>query len=201
MSLFYAKSGSVWYEEVDTSLVSLLGSITVKDANNKPVPVKVVMKSPDSDIKEFPTISITHYDEKYDVMRDGREDFVISKDINTGLATKEHPAQPYNLYYQIELWAEYNLDINDMTRQLLALIGEHYSLAVVDTEGNNRTSAMDKVDYKPLDYNDEELKKYLYRRAYSYRIQVELDERPSYTEQIAKSVQVDIKDSIIIKEE
>ena len=187
-SRLQAKSGSVWYEQVDTALVSLLSNIQVQNSEGELEPVKVVIKSPDTEIKEFPCISIFCYDERFDNNRFGGEKFVINRDMNKGTATIEYPALPFNLYYQIELWAEYHLDINSMAMQFLNLIGEHYSLSVKDTEGNSRLSVMDKVDYKNLDYVDDDLKKKVFRRLYSYRIQVELDEKLPYTIPMASDI-------------
>ena len=169
--------GSVWNEEVDTGLIALLKTlIKHHDENDMEVSTPCFVRNPQEDFKieTFPSATIYNYDQRFDKDRFSWEN--IRKEISDeGIMRLERPALPYNLYYQIEFWAEYNEDINEITRRWVANIEPNTILEVVDTKGNTRHSVMNLVDIANVDYVRNNKK--IFHRVYSYKIWVELDER------------------------
>lgn len=169
--------GSIWNEQVDGALIKLIKRI-VKNYDEKGVLEipSVGVRNPETDfhITKFPSVSIHNYDQKQAKDRIQQGD-ILSEIDDEGYALMERPALSYNLYYQIDFWANYHDDINEMTRRWLANVEPKTTLEVIDTKDNTRHCNMSLVDYATSDevVNGEKL----FHRIYSYKIWVELDER------------------------
>lgn len=170
-------AGSVWLKEVDTALLKLIPTIVkYYDENDELVSPAVMVRNPEGTykIEEFPSVSIFNYNQVFASERYDREEVLTKRDIERKVAVLEKSALPYYLYYQIDFWAKYQEDINEMTRRWLGFIPRNFVLEVKDTEGNIRHCNMELVDFANADYvkGDERI----FHRVYSYRIWVELDE-------------------------
>lgn len=170
------KKGSVWLKEVDTALVKLISdTITVPDELGIPQKVDVIVRDPEKEAKltNFPCVSIYNYNQKKATDRMDTQSKVIVKyeteDKKTVLV--DSVAKPYYLFYQIDFYAKYQTDIDEMTRQWLGLTDLHFLLEVRDTKNNKRQCVVDELDYR---YSN--ARKSIHQRSYSYRVWVELDE-------------------------
>ena len=175
--------GSVWNREVDVGYLEYINSIIKHhDETDTLVTTKAFVRNPEEDfsVRLFPSVTIYNYDQKFDKERyDGHNVNTGEIDLE-GNVKLERPALPYNLFYQIEFWAEYQEDINEITRRWVANTEPITTLKVIDTEGIVRHSTMILVDIANVDYMKEEKK--IFHRVYSYKVWVELDERnPIYT--------------------
>lgn len=189
--------GSVWNEEVDRGLLEVLDDLIKHyDENDNLVSTPCFVRNPQEDFKieTFPSATIYNYDQKFDKNRFSWENIRGEID-DEGIMSLERPALPYTLFYQIEFWARYQEDINEITRRWVANIEPNTILKVTDTEGVVRHSVMNLVDVANVDY--EKLDRKIFHRVYSYRIWVELDERNPLYERVVLSREIDR----ILKEE
>lgn len=173
-------AGSVWLTEVDTALLQLIPTIAkYYDEEGEETPADVMVRNPEGTFKieKFPSVSIFNYDQIFASYRYNKEEVLVGFDLENGDAIMEKPAIPFDLYYQIDFWADYQEDINEMTRRWLGKIPKNSVLEVVDTRGTTRYCNMELVDFANADYvkGDDRI----FHRVYSYRIWVELDEGES----------------------
>lgn len=190
-------AGSVWLKEVDTALLKLIPTIVkYYDENDELVSPAVMVRNPEGTykIEEFPSVSIFNYNQVFASERYDREEVVTKRDIERKVAVLEKSALPYYLYYQIDFWAKYQEDINEMTRRWLGFIPRNFVLEVKDTEGNIRHCNMELVDFANADYvkGDERI----FHRVYSYRIWVELDE--GYEKEYPVVIECEIRRNLYI---
>lgn len=170
------KKGSVWLKEVDTALVTLINNtITVPDELGVPQKVDVVVRDPEKEAKltNFPCVSIYNYNQLKSKDRIDTQTKIQMKyeDSEKKSILVDKVAKPYYLFYQIDFYAKYQTDIDEMTRQWLGLIDQHYLLEVRDTKNNKRQCVMDELEYR---YSN--ARKSIFQRTYNYKIWVELDE-------------------------
>lgn len=190
-------AGSVWLKEVDTALLELIPTIVkYYDENDDLVSSAVMVRNPEGTykIEEFPSVSIFNYNQVFASERYDREEVLTKRDIERKVAVLEKSALPYYLYYQIDFWAKYQEDINEMTRRWLGFIPRNFVLEVKDTEGNIRHCNMELVDFANADYvkGDERI----FHRVYSYRIWVELDE--GYEKEYPVVIECEIRRNLYI---
>ncbi len=186
---------SVWYGQVDSALIAFIPTI-VKTLNRDgdAVPVPVLLRMPENEfaVEVFPSVSIEYYDERVDPIRYYPHDVVVDTvfdEDGTGVAVIEKSAIPYNLYYQIDFWAEYREDINEMTRRWSAYTPRHSVLEVTDSSGVKRHCVMTlKGDNKVTVFSEGNTR--TFRKTYSYEIKVELDEGVSTTKPIVTNREI-----------
>ena len=141
--------GSVWLAEIDNSLINTIKTIvkTMERVNGEivPVPVDAFVRNPEGvvQIAKYPCVTIFNYDVRFAGNR--FDPSLIRGQRTDGMITLEQPALPYDLYYQVDFWAKYNEDINEMLRRWHGTIGKNHLLEVRDTEGNQRFSPMTRV--------------------------------------------------------
>lgn len=178
--------GSVWNEQVDIGLLNLIKKVVkYTDENGDKVTPSVLVRNPEGEfqIKTFPSVSIFNYNQVFAKNRHNEQTLPPRKYSEDGKSIiLEKPALPYDLFYQVDFWSEYQTDINDMTRTWLANVEPRTTLEVVDTEGNTRHCVMYLVDMANVDEKEGNVN--IFRRAYSYRIWVELDEREPTTQRV-----------------
>ncbi len=185
--------GSVWLAEIDNSLINTIKTIvkTMERVNGEivPVPVDAFVRNPEGvvQIAKYPCVTIFNYDVRFAGNR--FDPSLIRGQRADGRITLEQPALPYDLYYQVDFWAKYNEDINEMLRRWHGTIGKNHLLEVLDTEGNQRFSSMTRVDSANADYAKGDQR--IFHRVFSYKIWVELDERLPIQVPYATAVQVD----------
>lgn len=173
-------AGSVWLKEVDTALLNWIPTIVkYYDEEEELKSSPVMVRNPEGEyvIESFPSVSIFNYDQRFSDIRYDREEVLVSVNELTGVGTVEKSALPYDLFYQIDFWAKYQEDINEMTRRWLANVPSRTVLEVKDTGNTTRYCNMELVDFANADFVRGEER--IFHRAYSYRLWVELDEAPS----------------------
>lgn len=138
-------SANVWFEEVNTGLLDeIRNTVRIKNANGVLVPLKdnaIVIRKPEEDFKfeVFPCVSIYNLSYKHDPLRYNSEPVKVGEDIANRIAVLEDPAVPFNLEYQIDLWAKYQTDMDTMTRTWLQTHFRQFNLNVVDDGGVSRS--------------------------------------------------------------
>ena len=173
-------SESVWFEQVDTALISYInGIVKLPDINGILTPVPVKIRKPDEDFKieEYPCITLYNLYSVRDEFRHFRDKVVVERDYERHKLIEERGAIPYNLFYQFDFWARKQSQMNDMTRMWL---GHHpdrfFNLPVKDLSGQNRSSFVLMVDdLKKLDSLDKTDR--TFHSVLTYRVWVEIDER------------------------
>ena len=181
-------SANVWFEEVNTGLLNELRStVKIKDASGLLVSLKdeaFVVRKPEEDFKveSYPCVSIYNLNYAHDPLRYNPEPVVISRD--NGMVTLEDSAVPFNLFYQIDFWSEYQTDMDCMTRTWLKKHFRQFNLVVVDDGGTERTCnclMKGSVVKSDLVLNGERL----YHSIIKLLIWVELDDEIRYNKPIA----------------
>lgn len=191
------QNGSVWLEEVEIALAKLIkANVESYDKDGKLIPTKVVVLKPEKEVGSltYPCVTLYNYDQKFDMDRYTEGTQIHSLDLTTGKAIEEDNARPYNLYYQVEFWTEYLEDLNQMTRDWAERVVPFSTLECIDTKGNRRVCFMEQL--KPianLDNAKTNDSKRLFRRIYSYKISVELDNPIKKAVQLVTTPEIHIK--------
>lgn len=190
-------SANVWFEEVNTGLLNEIKN-TVRIKNRKglldPLDDKALMvRKPEEDFKleSFPCVSIYNLSYKHDPMRYNPEPIVVGKDLERGIATLEDSAVPFNLEYQLDFWADYQTDMDYMTKTWLKSHFRQFNLKVVDDGGTERTCnclVQGSIVKSDLVLNGERL----YHSIIKLLIWVELDDEIRYNNPIAKGMSANI---------
>ena len=137
-------SANVWFEEVNTGLLDeIRNTIRIKDANGVLIPLgdnALVVRKPEDEFnfEVFPCISIYNLSYRHDPLRYDPTPVRVGEDLVNGIVTLEDPAVPFNLTYQIDLWAKYQEDMDCMTRTWLTKHFRQFNLKVVDDGGTER---------------------------------------------------------------
>lgn len=188
-------SASVWFEQVDKGLIEEIKKhVKLYNENGELVPVEhVFVRTPEREFKheDYPCVSIYNLYEKHDKKRYNPEPVVMSVDKITNTAVVEESAVPFNLYYQIDFWSKYQMDMNKMTGSWLQHHFRYFNLPVVDEGGKPRTCFVTPSDMpRKADFlsNGERV----FRTIFSYCIRVELDNETRYNVSIATSTSLDI---------
>lgn len=186
-------SANVWFEEVNIGLLKEIKN-TVKIKNAKGLLVELdddslVVRKPEEDFKleKYPCVSIYNLTYAHDPMRYNPSPVVVDRDIENNIATLEDSAIPFNLDYQLDFWAEYQTDMDCMTRTWLKSHFRQFNLKVIDDGGTERTCnclMKGKVVKSDLVLNGERL----YHSIIKLLIWVELDDEIRYNKSIASEV-------------
>lgn len=190
-------SANVWFEEVDTGLVEeIKNTVRVKNADGVSVALDnengVIVRKPEEDLKfeTFPCVSIYNKTYKPDLVRFYPYPVMVQKGSSGVPATMEDPALPFNLTYQIDFWARYQEDMNEMTKSWLSKHYRTFNLNVVDDGGTKRScNVMQEGDIVKSDLVQG--KNRLYHSIITYTIWVELDSETRYNVPIVVSRDID----------
>lgn len=178
-------SANVWFEEVDTGLLAeIQNTVRVFDASNTLVALPntaLMVRKPEEEFKpeSYPCISIYNVTSNFDVYRYSPQPVEISRDTVNHISVMEEPCVPFNLLYQIDFWAQYSTDINNMTISWLKNHFRQFNLNVIDDGGTQRScncilaTSPRKSD---LILNGERL----FHTIITYRIWVEIDSETRY---------------------
>ena len=137
-------SANVWFEEVNTALLKeIQNSVRIKDESGILVPLDskaFIVRKPEEDFKfeVFPCISIYNLNHKFDPSRYNPALIKVGEDIDNNSVIVEEPAIPFNLEYQIDFWADYQTDMDYITRSWLSKHFRQFNLKVVDDGGVER---------------------------------------------------------------
>ena len=138
-------SANVWFEEVNTGLIKeIKDTVRVKNANGVLVALEdeaLVVRKPEEDFKfeVFPCISIYNLSYRHDLLRYNPAPVRVGEDVENNIVVLEDPAIPFNLNYQIDLWAKYQTDMDCMTRTWLMKHFRQFNLNVIDDGGVERS--------------------------------------------------------------
>ena len=139
-------SANVWFEEVNIGLLKELhDTVRVKDANGVLVPLDrekaLIVRKPEEDFKleVFPSVSIYNLTYKLDPVRYNPSPVRVGEDKQNKTVTLEDPAVSFNLEYQIDLWSEYQTDMDIVTRRWLSNQFRQFNLNVIDDGGTERS--------------------------------------------------------------
>lgn len=138
-------SANVWFEEVNTGLLSeIRDTVRYKNANGVLVALEdnaLVVRKPEEDFKfeVFPCVSIYNLNHRFDPLRYNPAPVQVGEDLEKKVAILEDPAVPFNLEYQIDFWAEYQEDMDCMTRTWLMKHFRQFNLKVIDDGGVERS--------------------------------------------------------------
>jgi len=176
---------SVWYEEIDTALLDLLkNSMTI---NGNAVTAFVRKAEKEFKVEVYPSVSIYCVNTKYDINRDdpNLKEVLVGKDSSN--AIYENKAVPFNLSYQIDLWARYKEHMNDLTQQFVVNIPRWFNLDVLDASGNERSVLVQqRTSLTTRDYMSENERVY-HSTAY-FNVQTEVDGGVTTTKPLVKDV-------------
>ena len=138
-------SANVWFEEVNIGLLQELKN-TVRIRNSKGVLVALedkalIIRKPEEDFKfeTFPCVSIYNLSYRHEPTRYNPQPIKVGEDVENKLAVLEESAIPFDLTYQIDFWAEYETDMDCMTRTWLSKNFRQFNLSVIDDGGTERT--------------------------------------------------------------
>lgn len=188
-------SANVWFEEVDRGLLNeIRNTVKIRDMHGVLIPLEdnqLIVRKPEEDFKieRYPCVSIYNLSEKFDPKRYNSRSVVVSRNYETKQATLEEPAVPFNLLYQIDFWAEYQEDMNFMTRQWLMKHFRQFNLDVVDDGGVKRSCNCIKNE-NPKKSDLILNKERLFHTIFSYYIWVELDDEIRYNKPMVTDINI-----------
>lgn len=179
-------NGSVWYKEVDTALLTLIPTILTIGVTA--IPVYITNPEREYVVSVYPSCSVSKHPEEFATARFNNVSEVVSTNPTEFTCEVEEPAKPYNLIYQINIWTEYLVDSDELTRKWQGKIGKDYVLTVEDTEGNTRYCKVKLRDVVNSPEGDEG--EIMYHNIFIYEIWVELDEIPAETKSMITTVTI-----------
>ncbi len=196
---------SVFIDQLDEALMTLLtGKIFVENDKGEKVPVPVTFHLPEGegmpDMAGQSMVSLFQYDLLPDKGR-LESDYTIDIGDLQGDAELTKPAMPFKVFYQIDLWSDWQGDVITMTHQLQALIPAFGTLIVPDSNGDDYGAFVELKHFKNGDtklwdtgskYSDQRF----FRRIFRYCVNARLDtasiQRYKRVREVA--IDADIKD-------
>ena len=156
--------------------------------------VKVVVRKPDEDFTEedYPVISLYNLYDRFSKIRYSPEPVVVQRDFDSNNAVVEESALPYDLFYQIDFWANLQSDMNSMLKQWKSFAPFWFNLDVKDESGNLRSCFVISRN----DFNKSDLLKggkRLFHSFGTYKVQVELDNKHNQEAPMVKETIINIK--------
>ena len=188
-------SANVWFEEVNAGLMKeIKDSVRIRDSKGRLISLDdkaIVVRKPEEDFKfeVFPCVSIYNSTFYHDPLRYNPTPVKIGEYKEENLAIMEEPAIPFVLNYQIDFWAEYQVDRDTMIRTWLMKHFRQFNLDVLDDWGVDRSCNCLKqgsVVNSDLVRNGERLLHSIIK----YQIWVELDEEIRYNKPMANKAKI-----------
>ena len=189
-------SANVWFEEVNTALLNeIKDTVRIKNSNGELLALEdkaLMIRKPEEDFKFeiFPCVSIYNINYKHDPLRYSSEPIVVGLDANNNQMLLEDPAIPFNLFYQIDFWSEYQTDMDCMTRTWLSKHFRQFNLKVIDDGGVERSCnclSQGSVIKSDLVYKGDRL----FHSIIKLQIWVELDEETRYNKPMVVQKSID----------
>ena len=189
-------SANVWFEEVNTGLLKeIKDTVRVKNANGVLVELEdkaLIVRKPEEDFKieVCPCVSIYNLTYKHDPLRYNPAPVKVGEDKVNKLVILEDPAVPFNLSYQIDFWADYQTDMDCMTRTWLSKHFRQFNLKVIDDGGVERSCnclTQGSVVKSDLVLNG----KRLFHSVIKLQIWVELDNETRYNKPMVVDSNID----------
>ena len=189
-------SANVWFEQVDRGLMNEIRSC-VKYLNKSGVPTalntnQIIVRKPEEDFKieTYPCVSIYNVGYYHDPIRYNPEPVVVSKDLENHVVTLEDSAVSFNLEYQLDFWAKYQTDMNEMTKTWLTKHFRQFNLSVEDDGGVLR-SCNCLIQGSVVKSDLVEGKERIFHSIIKYSIWVELDGENRYNKYIVAEREID----------
>lgn len=214
---------SIWFEEVDKALLEELRK-SIKVYNNYdasgnlvsdnafltdghsflqsngvlvPLPEKAfVVRKPEEDFKfeMFPCVSIYNLSSNYSALRHYPYPVVLDRDEDNSMCYMEEHAIPFDFEYQIDFWAKYQSDMNDMTRTWLYKHFRQFNLEIFNDYGmeDNCNVFCTSGGFMKSDLVRD--KQRLFHSIIKYRIWVEIDGEIEYDVPMVTSVNIGASD-------
>lgn len=188
-------SQSVWFEQVDTALITLLQKIiTLRNQSGELISVPAMVRKVDEDfeIEKYPSVSVYNLYSRLDRFRYfPLIPTAISRDTENHTVVMEESSIPFKLTYQIDFWSLLQGDMNDMLRKWLSYAGNDFNLYLKDMSGIERSSfVIQKDTLRKQDILEGE--KRIFHSMLTYDVWVEIDERVQKTEPMVSSIGVDV---------
>ena len=201
-------SANVWFEEVNIGLLKeIKDTIRVKNANGVLVTLEdkaLVVRKPEDDFKleTFPCVSIYCKSYKHDPRRYNPAPVKVGEDNVNHQVILEDPATPFILSYQIDFWADYQTDMDMMTRTWLTKHFRQFNLKVVDDGGTERTAncmingSVVKSDLVKTQFGQSVMNSNrLFHTIINYEIWVELDNETRYNKPMVITRDIDARET------
>lgn len=193
-------SANVWFEEVNTGLLNeIKDTVRYKNANGVLVALEdkaLVIRKPEEDFKfeVFPCVSIYNLNHRFDPLRYNPAPVKVGEDLENKQVILEDPAVPFNLEYQIDFWAEYQEDMDCMTRTWLIKHFRQFNLKVIDDGGVERSCnclSQHSSVKSDLVLNEERL----FHSIIKLQIWVELDDETRYNKPMVVQRDIDASET------
>lgn len=194
-------SANVWFTEVNTGLLEeLKNTVRIKDEHGDLVSLPdeaFMVRKPEEDFKveTFPCVSVYTLDYKHNPLRYNPNPVVVGYDKENKVVSLEDHAVSFDLGYQIDFWAKYQEDLDDMTRTWLIKHFRQFNLTVTDDGGTERTC---NVFAEGSIYRSDLVQKEqrLFHAIAKYRIWVEIDDENSYNVSMVTDVAIDANETV-----
>lgn len=189
---------NVFFSEIDSYFLRKIPqSISVKNADNEIVPVPCQYHMVEGQgSPDFKDTLITFF--SYDMLLDRKRlqsdlDIIVGQTQNT-VSTKKVPL-PYRLFYQFDIWSEWNEDIVDILPQFQRLFPPLTSIFVPDSKGVEHELFMELTFFRNADgrlWDDAQKRSQerLFRKILRYAVHTELDASQVATYQKAQEIHI-----------
>jgi hypothetical protein len=173
--------GSVWHREINKALISTLTGIQCINTLGVKTNVPIIPRYPEKEykIETFPSITFAPMDERFmSKLFSEQLRYVSSVDANN-MGTYEQQIKPYRFQYQIDLWSNFQSDMDDMTMQFNDLIGEHSILPTISNTGETYSSPIDRIggNTRLEEHIEDTTNQRIFHTIYIYNIQGYIDEK------------------------
>lgn len=186
-------SANVWFEEVNIGLINELRKyVYAKDRSGVLVPLPdnaFTVREPEEEFKSetFPCVSIYPLDYRHNPLRYNPNPVVVGYDKESKVVNLEDHAVSYDLGYQIDFWAKFQTDMDDMMKTWLLKHFRQFNLSVVDDGGTERScNVLAEGSFYRSDLVQD--KERLFHAFGKYRIWVEIDDETVYNKPMVDEV-------------
>ena len=187
---------SVWNEQIDIALKEEIQKHTIrreKSGRYIRLPDEaIIVRKPEEDFKSevYPCVSYFEQSAEFVSSRYNPIPVPIKRNADSHLITLEETAIPFNVTYQIEFWAKYQKDINEITQSWLLKHFRQFNLDLKDDNGIVRSSNV--LLQPPITRSDLiSGKERIFRNIFNYVIWVELDNESRYNVSMVTDVVID----------
>lgn len=169
-------SESVWFEQVDKSLIAFVQSVVPSPKDGLILPVTIRKPDEDFKVETYPSATLYNLYSRPDEFRHFMDVVTVGRDFETKRILQEEAATPYNLFYQLDFWATLQQHMNAMTMNWLGKLSKRwFNLDVLDISGKPRNLfCLQQGQLQKSDILDGSSR--VYHSILTYRIYTELDE-------------------------
>ena len=189
---------SVWYKEVYEGLkTEIQTSVYYVDETVPSYKVlddkQVTVRKPEEDLKfeKYPCVSLYITETNRDLIRYDPNLVPVRTNSNNHMIVMEEPHQPYTLTCQIDFWAKYQEDMEEMIKTWLEKHFRQFNLEVSDDNSKKTTcNCLQKGDIVKSDLVNG--KERLFHSIIILEIWVELDFETRYNKPMVDSVAINV---------